>query len=113
MSDPKRGKRYETFLADRIREPVEAAAYLNAALEDPDYRVFLLAVRDVVNAHGGMARVASKTGLNRENLYRMLSENGNPRINSLETVLAGLGLRLSVDVIASRRARRSSQPGTN
>lgn len=111
MNEPKHSKPYETHLHERLRAPAEAAAYLNAALEDSDYRVFLMAVRDVATANGGIGRVATETGLNRENLYRMLSENGNPRINSLGMVLADLGLRLSVSVAAGGRTRRSSRPG--
>ena len=38
------------------------------------------------------------TGLNRENLYRVLSEKGNPVLASLEKLLKSLGLRLSVEV---------------
>lgn len=111
MNDRKHSKPYEALLDERLRDPSEAAAYLDAALEDPDYRVFLMAVRDVATANGGMSRVAAETGLNRENLYRMLSENGNPRINSLGMVLADMGLRLSVSVAAPGRSRRSSRPG--
>ena len=40
--------------------------------------VFLLALRDVAEASGGMANLARKTSLNRENLDRSLSKNGNP-----------------------------------
>ena len=42
--------------------------------------------------------MARKTGLNRENLYRVLSEQGNPELNSLEKLLKGVGLRLAVEV---------------
>lgn len=103
-------KPYTAVLEERLKNPAEAAAYLNAALEDEDYRVFLMAIRDVANAHGGLARIAQDTGLNRENLYRMLSENGNPRINSLVTVLADLDLNLKIDVSRKRPRNRSRKP---
>jgi probable addiction module antidote protein len=59
--------------------------------------VFLLGLRDVVEAHGGMAQLANATGLNRETLYRTLSGNGNPRLSSLGLIIEALGLRLSIE----------------
>ncbi|HWT03033.1 MAG TPA: hypothetical protein VN256_22470 [Pyrinomonadaceae bacterium] len=66
--------------------PEEAAAYLNAALEEGDPRAFLLAPRDVAEARG-IGRLAGQAKLNRESMYRMLSERGNPRLASLDPVL--------------------------
>lgn len=70
--------------------------YLNACLEDGDPEVFLLALCDVVRAQGGAAKLAEITELNREHLYQMLSENGNPELRSLEALLDALGFRLAV-----------------
>ena len=89
---------YQDSLIERLRDPEEAAAYLDAALEEGDRPAFLLAIRNVIDARGGMTHMARQTGLNRENLYRVLSEQGNPEINSLEKLLKGLGLRLAVEV---------------
>jgi len=61
-----------------LADPEEAAAYLNAALEDGDQQVFLLALRDVAEARG-MSQVAREARLNREIMYRMLSPTGNPQ----------------------------------
>ena len=49
----------------------------------------------VVEAHGGIAELAKKTNLNRESLYRMLSEQGNPQLSSLSVILEQIGLSLS------------------
>jgi probable addiction module antidote protein len=89
---------YQVSLIERLRDPKEAAAYLDAALEDGDRAVFLLAIRNVIEAFGGMTQIARRTGLNRENLYRVLSEQGNPELKSLEKLLKALGLRLAVEV---------------
>jgi len=83
------------MLDEDLRAPTEAVAYLNACLEDGDPEVFLLALRDVARARGGVAKLAEATELNREHLYRMLSENGNPELRSLEALLDALGFRLS------------------
>jgi len=86
---------YEKFLIESIKDPKEALGYLNASFEDEDPRVFLLALRDVIKAQGGMGKIAKKTRLNRESLYRMLSLNGNPEIRSLARIAQALGWRLA------------------
>jgi probable addiction module antidote protein len=90
-------KSYRDSLLENLQDPAEAAAYLDAALEDEDSRVFLLALRDVAEARG-ISRVAAEADLNRESLYRMLSEEGNPRLSSLEALLHAFGLRLAIEV---------------
>ena len=91
-----RAKSYEDVLDEDLADANEAAAYLDACLEEGDPEAFLLALRDVARAQGGLARLAESTHLNREHLYRMLSENGNPELRSLDLLLDALGLRLSV-----------------
>lgn len=100
---PKRTKSYEADLHIRLRDPQYALQYLRAALEDDDEHseaVFLLALRDVAQAHQ-MTYVADAAGLNRESLYKMLSERGNPGIHSLKAVLKAVGLQLSVQLAPS------------
>ena len=89
--------KYEDGLKASLTNPEEAAAYLNAALEENDQEVFLLALRDIAEARG-FSQVAQETFLNRENLYRMLSSSGNPQLSSLNALLKGMGLRLAVEV---------------
>ncbi|MEW6545114.1 MAG: addiction module antidote protein [Nitrospirota bacterium] len=97
---------YEPWLKERLAaDPQEAKLYLEAAMEDDDPRVFLLALKDVADAYGGMGRLAQATGLNRENLYRMLSAKGNPELASLSRVLQALGLRLKVEPVDRARFR--------
>ncbi|MFT5241830.1 MAG: putative addiction module antidote protein [Kiritimatiellia bacterium] len=88
--------RYDAGLHEDLCDPVEAAAYLNAALEDGSQDVFLMALRDVAKARG-LTRLAHETSLNRENMYRILSEEGNPQLSSLKALLDSLGLRLAVE----------------
>ena len=87
-------RRYEEMLNEDVKDPAEAAAYPSACLQDDDPEVFQLALRDV--ARGGVAKLAEMTELNREHLYRMVSEKGNPLLRSLEALLDALGLRLAV-----------------
>lgn len=86
---------YREGLIESLKNPEEAAAYINAAFEEGDEKLLLVALRDVAEAHG-MSTVARKARVNRENLYRMLSKKGNPRLQSIEAVLEACGLKLAV-----------------
>jgi probable addiction module antidote protein len=88
---------YQEDLIESLKDRDEAAAYLNAAIEEGDRAVFLLALRNVVEANGGMAAIAEKADLSRESLYRMLSRRGNPEIKSLLGLLRVMGLKLSIE----------------
>lgn len=87
---------YDDWITGWLSDPTQAAAYVEAALEAGDSRVLMLALRQVAQAHGGIAKMAGRAGLTRESTYRMLSENGNPELKSLTALLAAAGLRLSV-----------------
>ena len=88
---------YQEDLLEALKDPREAAAYLNAAMEEGDRALFLLALRNVAEAHGGMGAVSEKAKLNRESMYRMLSKKGNPEIKSILTLLHSMGLKMSIE----------------
>ncbi|HAZ12487.1 MAG: putative addiction module antidote protein [Bdellovibrionales bacterium GWA2_49_15] len=97
---PKRTRKYEDSLEKSLKNPVEAAAYLNAHLEkddDDSEELFLLALRDVAKAYG-ISEIAQNTGLGRESLYKALSVDGNPRLTTLKDLLDSMGLRPSVEM---------------
>jgi probable addiction module antidote protein len=83
-------------LLEWLKDAENAAAYVEAAIELGDPAGVLQALRNVAEARGGLARIAEKTGLNRETLYRTLSKRGNPELKSLTAILEATGLRLSV-----------------
>ena len=88
-----KSKDYREFLLQELsQDPGLAAGYLTASFEDGDKDAFLGALRDVVDALGGVTKISKKTKLNRSNIYKML--NGNPTIASLASILntAGLGI---------------------
>jgi probable addiction module antidote protein len=89
---------HEEAMVRRLRkDPEFAAEYLKAALEESDEpRVLLLALRHLARAHG-IAKVAKAAGIERESLYRALSEKGNPRLSTLVAVTRVVGLRLTVE----------------
>ncbi|MBI3553815.1 MAG: putative addiction module antidote protein [Elusimicrobia bacterium] len=99
----------EESLYPRLKDREYALGYLNACWEDGDDGVFLLAVYDVAKANGGLRQLAKKTGLNREHLFRMLSEGGNPTLSSLRQLVRALGFKLVFEPARSRSSRPSAR----
>ena len=64
-----RSKKYQDFLIEELKDHDEAVAYLNAALEESlkgdeeSKHLFLLALRNVVEAQGGISKLAKKLSL--------------------------------------------------
>ncbi|MGH9898402.1 MAG: addiction module antidote protein [Pyrinomonadaceae bacterium] len=89
---------YKEDRRERLKDPEEAVGYLKACLEETDMpELFLVALRDVADARG-MSQLAKDTHLDRVNLYRILSKQGNPELGSLYAILEALGLKLSVEL---------------
>jgi len=99
----RRHRDFKDYHIEKLRDSEEARVYLSVALEeyekDGDTEAFLLALRDVTEAQGGIAKLAERTKLNRQNLYKALSDKGNPRLETVGAILHGLGFRLSVEPI--------------
>ena len=101
-------KSYHDELIESLRKPKEADLYLRIAMdeyhEDGDIEALLVALRNIAEAKGGMAQLAKKTRLNRQNLYHVLSKKGNPRLDTLELILRGLGYKLAIQPDETRKA---------
>ena len=95
-----RSKKYQDFLIDRLKDHDEVVAYLNAALEESlkgdeeSQQVFLIALRNVAEAQGGIGSLAKKANLGRESLYKTLSGTSNPKWSTLVSLVIALGLNL-------------------
>jgi probable addiction module antidote protein len=75
-----------------------AVEYLKAAIEDTEEpKVLLIALRQIADARGGIAKIAKAAGIERESLYRALSPRGNPRLSTLFAVTKAMGLTLTVE----------------
>ena len=84
----------EDLTSDAAIATFMAEAFASA---DPGYIAHALGV---VARAKGMAEIARKTGLSREQLYRSFSENGNPTLKTTLAVMKALGIELTAIVPA-------------
>src|SRR3990167_48292 len=93
---------YDAWLMSYLKNKKTACAYLQSALDDyhtdHDKEAFMLALKDVARAQGGIGHLASETHLNREHLYRVLSGRGNPTLETLAIILSVFGLRIKLAI---------------
>ncbi|PIZ03670.1 MAG: transcriptional regulator [Gammaproteobacteria bacterium CG_4_10_14_0_8_um_filter_38_16] len=91
---------YQEWLISHLKNKKAALAHLQVALEeyqqDGDREAFMLSLRHVAMAQGGVAHLAHETNLNRESLYRLLSGKGNPTIETLTVILRAMGMRIKL-----------------
>ncbi|MDZ4677121.1 MAG: putative addiction module antidote protein [Oligoflexia bacterium] len=83
-----------------LEDAESAEAYLNDAMKSKEASTILLAIRDLAKVRG-IAEVAKKTGIQREHLYTILSEHGNPTLDSFNSIMNALGYELQVRKKAS------------
>lgn len=102
--------KHDDYMRERLTDATHAAEYLQAALEDGEPAVMLLALRRIAEARGGIANLARTTGLSRESLYRTLSKAGNPRLSSLTAILSATGLRITVTPATPSTRGRKRRP---
>ncbi len=103
-TSPKKIKTYKWDPARYLKTDKDRAAYLEVALEDGDPGVIAAVLGDIARSKG-MARVAKKAGLGRESLYKALSKDGNPKLDTLLKITHALGLKLTVTVNRAEQAR--------
>jgi probable addiction module antidote protein len=87
----KKSKKFDA--AEYLDNEDVIAEYLNAALEDENTDVFLIAVSDIARARG-MAKLARDTGLGRESLYKALAPGAKPRYDTVLKLVRALGVEL-------------------
>ena len=87
-------------VAEHLRTPEEMAAYLEASMEqaDGDAAFIAKALGDIARAKG-MSQVAFDAGLSRESLYKALSGDRNPSLDTVLRVVGALGLKLRAEAV--------------
>lgn len=88
---------HDKVMAELFREDPELAREsLNATLEEGSLEELLILMRQLALAHGGIAELATRTGLNEKSLHRTLSKRGNPQFATVWTLCKAMGLHLNV-----------------
>ena len=82
-------------LADEIETKEDVIGILDAAFEENDIEFLFKVIGDIARSKG-MSQIARELNLNRENLYRSFSQDGNPSFNTVVKVLDNLGYQLNV-----------------
>jgi probable addiction module antidote protein len=99
---------YHDELIESLKKPKEADLYLRVAMEeyqeDGDTEVLLVALRNIAEAKGGVGQLARKTRLNRQNIYHVLSKNGNPTLDTFGLILRKLGYKLAIQPDQKKKA---------
>lgn len=96
---PKRTKPFKKYLDEQLKDAEFAAEYLSEAA-DLGKSELLMALRDVARARG-VAEVAREADRGRESLYKALSEEGNPGLDTFLSVLGALRVKLHFEAAHS------------
>ncbi|MGY2046767.1 addiction module antidote protein [Methylobacterium sp. JK268] len=89
--------------AQYLDSDTAVAEYLAAAIEENDPALFRHALGVVARARG-MTQIAREAGLSRESLYRALSDEGNPSLDTALRVLKALNVRLTATAVGDTEA---------
>ena len=85
----------ENVLHDGLQDPLEASLYLNEVIALRDTKALLIALKDVVDARGGISSLSDATGLHEKTLYRTLSSAGNPTLDTFDKILSYSNISVS------------------
>ena len=85
-------------VAEHLRTPKEMAAYLEACLVEAQGDAgFIAKALGTIARAKGMSQVARDSGLSRESLYKALSGERSPSLDTVLRVTAALGLTLHAE----------------
>jgi len=93
----------EVFMEELRNSKEDQELYLQVALEeyeeDGNLEFFLMALRNIAEARGGMTDLSKKTKMSRQTLYKALSAKGNPGLATIDNILKSLGFKLTIQMI--------------
>ena len=91
-------KSYHSYLIESLKDPLEAAAYLDAVLENGDFEHILLALKNVAEAQQDITNNPKKNNLNLDINPQLLPNQQPSELMTIAKLLDQLGLKLSVTV---------------
>jgi probable addiction module antidote protein len=81
--------------AEYLNTRAAVNAYMDEALKTDDPAFIAMALGTIARTRG-MSKIAKKTGLSRESLYKALSTDGNPEFGTIIRVMQALGLKFCI-----------------
>jgi probable addiction module antidote protein len=94
-------QKLEDYLKDQFQNEDNIKGYINATLEqyfeDRNKELFLASLKEVIKARGGVSELSKQSSINRQHIYKMLSDKGNPSFDKIGSLLIALGLKLQVE----------------
>ena len=103
------------YLIEVLADPDEAIGHLEAILED--YQIFqnpavvLDALQTVVEAQGGVSKIAKQIDMDPQLLSKVLSNENTPLIDALGIVLKALGYQLSIAPLENENPNLEADTG--
>ncbi|MDR1453849.1 MAG: putative addiction module antidote protein [Candidatus Margulisbacteria bacterium] len=89
-------KVYDYDFSKQLKTETDIKVYLETVFEDGDPAVIQAALGNVAKARRAMSKIARKSGVNRESLYKSLSKNTKPYFGAISSVVNALGYKLTV-----------------
>ena len=91
-------KSYHSYLIESLKDQLEAAAYLDAVIEDGDFEHILLALKNVAEAQQDITNNSKNNKLNLDLNPQLLLNQQPSELMTIAKLLNQLGLKLSVTV---------------
>ncbi len=97
-----RSTSYHTKLIEDLKDPLEAAAYIEIVLEEGDPKMLGKALKNVIEAQGGVDKLSASVKQFHDKLEQMLLEKEEIEFYCLSALLDALGLQLAVTVKSTK-----------
>jgi len=95
---------YSKHIGESLQNPKFLKNYLTEAIEDKDPKILLIVLMQIIKSKpGGMSACSNETGISRQTLYNSLCYKGNPKLNTLKSILKYIGFRLSIKAIEVKK----------
>ena len=89
---------YYEELIEALKDPLEAAPYIEVVLEEGDPKMLSKALKNVIEAQGRVDQLSEQVKQYYQKLDQMLEEKGEIEFYCLSALLDALGLQIAVTV---------------
>ncbi|MBT4837559.1 MAG: putative addiction module antidote protein [Methylococcales bacterium] len=84
--------------ANNVKTDDDALEYLKIFMEENGTKGLIQGLNHLAKSKS-MTNLAKQAGLNRQSLYRTLSENGNPKLQTIDKIITALGYKLTIEKV--------------